>query len=124
MINVYMDDVRACPYVGWTVARTVQEVKEYLSRGIVLRLSLDHDMGACNDCIASGEHVGDMRTPETTCVLWCPHNEDGTKLVRWMIENDIWPVEKPQVHSANPVGRARMQGMIDRYWPERTQRKV
>lgn len=118
-MNVYMDDVRKCPYFGWEVARTVAEAKRYLQTGQVNYLSLDHDMGACEECVRDRKHVGDMLTPETTFMNWCPHAEDGTKLVYWMIENNVWPTVKPVVHSANPVGRARMQGMIERYWPER-----
>lgn len=121
IINLYVDDVRQCPFPGWTVARTVEAAKSYLARpGYVKHLSLDHDLGACADCERQRKHVGDMLTPETTFMNWCPHAEDGTKLVYWMIENNCWSTEKPVVHSANPVGAARMRGMIERYWPERT----
>ncbi len=118
LIDVFVDDVRDAPK-GWMIARTVSEAKLYLSKYRVRRLSLDHDLGACADCWAKGKNVGDMLTPETTFFNWCPHNEDGTKLVRWIIETGNWPQEKPTVHSANPVGAARMRGMIDRYWDER-----
>lgn len=119
MMDVYMDDMRTPPTVGWIVVRTIEEVKELLRRGVVYNLSLDHDMGACEECVKAHRDVGDFSTPETTFVSWCRHAEDGTKLVHWMIETGNWPVEKPTVHSMNPVGRARMKGMIDRYWGER-----
>lgn len=88
--------------------------------GAVDRCSLDHDMGACEACIQSGAHIGKMNTPDQTFYNWCPHHEDGTKLVQWMIETGHWPRQKPSVHSANPVGAERMRGLINRYWPERT----
>jgi hypothetical protein len=113
--NLYMDDVRPIP-IGWIGARTVAETKAHLARGLVDRLSLDHDMGACEECTKQRKDVGDMLTPETTFMSWCPHHEDGTKLVHWMIEKDIWSRQMPTCHSANPVGRARMEGMIQRYW--------
>lgn len=116
MIDVYMDDIRPAPD-GWMVSRTVADTKLRLEAGIVRRLSLDHDMGACPACEGTGKHVGDMSAPETTFFNWCPHHEDGTALVRWMIEQNIWPQQKPTVHSMNPVGAARMRSMIDRYWP-------
>lgn len=109
-----MDDVRPCP-VGWTVARTVEEAQRLLSTGVD-RCSLDHDMGACESCIAKGEHVGDMATPETTFMNWCPHAMDGTKLVRWMVETGTWPTQKPVVHSANPNGSDRMRSLIDKFF--------
>ena len=115
-INVFMDDVRVPP-IGWVCTRTVSETQELLRKGVVEHLSLDHDMGACDECIRERRDVGDMLTPETTFFSWCKHASDGTKLVQWMIETNTWPRKKPTVHSANPVGRQRMQGMIERYWP-------
>lgn len=118
-MNVYMDDVRKCPFIGWTVVRTVEECQRLLLTGEVEHLSLDHDMGACEECVKDNKHIGDMQGDRTTFYNWCPHVLDGTKLVYWMIENNVWPKEKPEVHSANPVGRDRMRGMIDRYWQDR-----
>lgn len=114
-MKLYMDDVRPCPD-GWRVARTIDDAKLLLSTGTVIYASLDHDMGACDDCIAKGAHVGDMATPETTFLNWCPHVPDGTALVRWMVETGTWPEFKPTVHSANPLGRARMQGLIHSFF--------
>jgi hypothetical protein len=116
-INLYMDDVRSCPYVGFLTVRTVEDAMLHLSvPDHVNRCSLDHDMGSCADCQATQADIGDMRTPETTFMRWCPHVLDGTKLVRWMVETGHWPLQKPVVHSANPVGRARMQALIDQFF--------
>ena len=55
----------------------------------------------------------------------CSHFGTGYDLCLWMAEHGIWPAEKPTVHSMNPVGRKRMQGVIDRYFvpcPERDNR--
>ena len=119
MINLFVDDVRVCPYAGWVTVRTIAEAQRFLATGEVASMSLDHDMGACEACIAARQDMGDMLTPETTFVSWCPHAEDGSALVRWMIETGHWSKLKPTVHSANPVGAARMRGMIERYWDER-----
>jgi len=116
VFNLYVDDVRECPWPDWKVARTIEDAKLFLKTGEVCQLSLDHDMGACAACIARGLHVGDMKTPATTFSNWCPHYEDGTKLVHWMIETGHWSKMCPIVHSANPVGRTRMCGMIVRYF--------
>lgn len=116
-MNLYVDDLRECPYEGWITARTSAAAKEWLKAGAVEQCSLDHDLGACESCQRTHADVGDMQTPETTFFSWCEHGEDGTKLVYWMIETGYWPKFKPTVHSANPVGAHRMRGMIDRYWP-------
>lgn len=115
MVRLYMDDVRPCPD-GWTAARTVEEAQVWLSAHAVDACSLDHDMGACDACIATGAHVGDMATPETTFLYWCPHVMDGTKLVRWMVETGNWSTQKPTVHSMNPAGAKRMRDLIDQFY--------
>ena len=118
MFDVYMDDLRNPPD-GWKLCRTIEDTVALLEDGQVRNLSLDHDMGACYTCERTGKHIGDMRTDATTFMNWCPHADDGTKLVQWMVSNDVWPSEKPTVHSMNPVGAARMRGLIDTYWPLR-----
>jgi hypothetical protein len=115
-LNVYMDDVRQCPYAGWSVVRTIEEMMVLLTHERVDRCSLDHDMGSCDGCKRGRRDIGDMLTPETTFMHWCPHALDGTKLVRWMIETGHWSLTKPLVHSANPVGTKRMREDIDRYF--------
>jgi hypothetical protein len=115
MFDLYVDDLRVCPD-GWKVARTIEDAKQLLLTGEVAACSLDHDMGACADCIRQNLHVGDMTTPATTFLNWCPHAADGTSLVRWMVETGTWPKHFPLVHSANPNGRMRMLGLIDRFY--------
>lgn len=88
MIYLWLDDVRLPPK-GWTWVKTVAKAKQQLLTGQVIAASLDHDLGEL---------------------------EDGTDLVEWMAEQNVWPSRKPIVHSANPVGAARMRQIIDRYW--------
>lgn len=111
-MKLFVDDIREAPDDSWTVARTVADAKLHLATGEVIFVSLDHDMGACVDCTASGAHVGDQRTPDTTYVNWCQHAEDGYALVMWMIENRHIP-QLVRVHSMNPVGKARMIAALD-----------
>jgi len=47
----------------------------------------------------------------------CACHDTGYDLVKWMAENEVWPKNKPTVHSDNPVGRKNMLGVIDRYGP-------
>ncbi len=109
-MKLFVDDVRPCPD-GWMLARTVSDAQLLLATGEVTRVSLDHDMGACDKCKASGADVGDMQTPESTFCHWCPHAVDGTFLARWMVEHGHVPPEW-SVHSMNPVGRKRMVDIL------------
>lgn len=60
--------------------------------GIGDTMSLDHDLGG----------------------------DDTTRpIVRWMCENEVW-AKGIRVHSANPVGRDWIEGMVVRYAPTGT----
>jgi len=109
-----MDDRRTCPD-GWKLARTVEDAMLFLATGDVDACTLDHDMGACPDCVAKKQDIG------VGFYSWCPHVLDGTKLVRWMVETGNWPKRKPMVHSANPDGRRRMLDMIDQFYGQPAQ---
>jgi hypothetical protein len=91
-MHLWVDDIRPAPE-GWTHARTCAEAQTHLATGTVERCSLDHDLGP---------------------------GQDGTDLVVWIVETGHWPRDRPAVHSANPVGAARMTGLIDRYGPYNT----
>ena len=90
-IRVWLDDVRDAPE-GWTRAYTAQEAIALLEAGGVVEISLDHDLG-----------------DETTCGT-------GYQVATWIEEavatrGFVPPTIK--VHSANVVGRERMQRAIE-----------
>lgn len=114
-IVMFLDDVRTPPLPSWTLFKTVEEAQELLRAGRVKWASLDHDLGACDECTEKGAHIGDMQTPETTFYNHCSHAKSGYDLCVWMAETGHWPDYKPVVHSANPVGSERMRGVIERY---------
>lgn len=109
-MNVYLDDVRQPP-IGWVLVRTLAEAKLILSSGHVERLSLDHDLGWCEQCSLDTRVLG-----YATVIGSCEHVGTGYDLVCWMEETGNWPLQKPTVHSANPVGAARMRQAIERSW--------
>ena len=87
-MNVYLDDVRSGPVSpDWVIVRGVDNAMILLQQGLVNDLSLDHDMG--------------------------PNEATGYELLCWMEENNIWPSGNVSVHSANPVGAAKMHQAID-----------
>lgn len=118
-ISLWLDDVRPAPD-GWTRVKTVDEAKFYLSLedGRVQRASLDHDLGACEDCTAV-EHTVPYGNPWNGCMPNCSHFGTGYDLVCWMEETGHWPIEKPVVHSMNPEGARRMRQVIDKEWRDR-----
>lgn len=117
-INLWLDDVRDprdYGAIGYVWVKTVEEAQRVLMTRTVKRASLDHDLGACELCSV-------VERNQTDGPLWdgmmpnCEHFGTGYTLCLWMAETGHWPVEKPVVHSANPVGRDRMRGVIERYF--------
>jgi hypothetical protein len=132
-INLYLDDMRPAPE-GWVLVKTVAEAQEVIKLHNVQLMSLDHDLGACLDCylkagvlLPDGFDFSDLESLEMAQNEWleadsyrsmpnCEHFGTGYQLVLWMAESDLWPAVKPNVHSANSVGRENMKAVIDRYY--------
>jgi len=85
-VKIYLDDVRDAP-PGWQRAYWPDEVIALLQQGGVTDLSLDHDLG--DDARGTGYDV----------ITWI----EEAVVTRGFIPPAI------VIHSANPVGRARMQ---------------
>lgn len=100
---MWLDDVRPAPE-GWVHVTSVEEAKRWLLSGRVEKASLDHDLGACDNCIRT-----DFRC---AAKLGCPHVPNGYDLVCWMHDNNVWPRKRPSVHSANPIGKQKMLDLI------------
>jgi hypothetical protein len=112
MFDLWLDDLRPAPD-GWMHVTTVEEEQKYLCRGVVRRASLDHDLGVCSRCY-NGTPERWLEEHGYQSMPHCEHFGTGYSLVRWMEAIDCWPLEKPTVHSANPVGRAKMEAVIER----------
>ena len=90
-MKIFLDDTRAAPE-GWILVRTAREAIAALEAGAVTELSLDHDLGG-DDTVGTGHDV----------LVWI---EEAVALRGF---------EPPSlsVHSANIVGRQRMQQAIE-----------
>ena len=91
-MKIWVDDIRPIPegYVGTkSVNETIQLIIEAENKGQIIELlDLDHDLG----CYAA----------------------DAIKILDFLAERETYyPI---RVHTANPVGRANMERMIQRYW--------
>ena len=97
---LYVDDIRNPPDiqgVSWDIARSFLDAIEKLSNIDYDGVSLDHD-------IASYDENGREMT--------------GYDIALWLAErkyNNKYVPQNIQVHSANPVGRERIEGVIKRY---------
>lgn len=121
-MKLWLDDLRDPKVngaIGFAWAKNYDEAFAILKTGNITFASLDHDIGACQNCIEKLLHIGDTKTAETTFYNWCPHVNSGYDLVSWMEDNNIWPVDGVTVHSMNPIGRLRMKQIIDRHYQNR-----
>ena len=103
-INLFVDDERE-PLPGWVWVKNYLDAIRVLENPNVriVRMSLDHDLGLCPHC-------------QALPIENCRHPQTGYDLTLWCAEHEKWSVEKPEVHSQNPVGRKSMLATIDRYW--------
>ena len=93
MPKLYLDDIRNPKTKGWTIVRNYYEfVKEIDEHGLPDEISFDHDLGE------------DAKT--------------GYDCAKWLCEycwmNGI-PIPPYNVHSANPVGRDNIIGILKSY---------
>jgi hypothetical protein len=100
-MKLWLDDIRE-PWrfgcVGWEWAKTVEEAIALLETGLVTEADLDHDL---SEKATLGDWSGELT---------------GYTVVCWMEEHDCWPIDGVKVHSQNPVGRERMQRVINRHY--------
>ena len=93
-MRVWLDDLREAP-PGWVRVRTPEEAIALLETGEVTEMSLDHDLGLVD---------GDRERTGYDVLLWL---EREVAEGRW-----VFPLPEIGVHSANPVGRARMERAV------------
>jgi hypothetical protein len=89
-INLFLDDLRPCPE-GFMLARNVKEAMYYMKNYHINILSLDHDLGE--------------------------NEPTGYDFTIWMVGYGMW-ADKIYLHTSNPVGRANMYQLLDRYKPD------
>jgi hypothetical protein len=111
LIDLWLDDMRPAP-MGWLHVKTVEDAKLHLEAGRVRNLSLDHDLGACKDCLKGRSPEQWLHETNYTQMPNCDHFGTGYTLVCWMEETGRWSREIPRIHTANPVGRKNMAAAI------------
>lgn len=93
--KLFLDDIRPAPDATWTIARSYDEAVAIVDAyGFPDTVSFDHDLG------------------EDTMT--------GVSFARFLVDLDLDKATMPAsftytVHSANPVGRDNIVGLLDRY---------
>jgi hypothetical protein len=93
--KLYLDDLRTPKSDGWVVVRSYDEAVAYVeANGFPQAVSFDHDLGA--------------------------GTKTGMDFARYLVEKDLDRNCMPDnfeynIHSANPVGRANIDGLLLRY---------
>jgi hypothetical protein len=97
-LKLWVDDLRTPPDASWVWITTPIVAIWMLDNHYITEISLDHDLG-----IDIAGNIGDTLTTRP--------------IVLWMCgDAGYWP-RKVHVHTANPVGREWLEGMIERYKP-------
>jgi hypothetical protein len=100
VIKLWVDDIRVPPpgYDVW--ARTNKAARAILSTGIVVEVSLDHDMGL---------HEYDPTEEDAELRRGTDAEDDGVKLATWLVGIPEYKIPREiTIHSWNPVGAKRM----------------
>lgn len=94
-VKIWVDDIRPVP-LGYEGTKSVDETIILIEKieadgGEVEMLDLDHDLGD-----------------------YARFGGDAIKILDYLAEREtFYPIS---IHKANPVGRANMERMIERYW--------
>ncbi len=93
-MKIWLDDVRPAP-IGYTLVHSVNEAINLIKNTPINEIELidiDHDLG---------DYAND--------------GGDGINLVDYLLGMGLlFPMV---IHTMNPVGRANIQRILDRYWP-------
>ena len=85
-MKLWVDDIRIAP-AGWSRACNYDEAIALITSNKIEAVSLDHDLG---------------------------EEKDGADILQFMCQNDKVP-DIVLFHTANPVGRAEMESMLEAY---------
>ena len=95
IVRLWLDDVRdpvTHGHIGWLWVKTYEEAIEAFQKYDVIEASLDHDLGPLSA-------IGIENDVELS----------GYDVVKWMEENNVYPIYGVSVHSMNPIGAKRMK---------------
>ncbi len=113
-MNVYLDDMRKPPS-GWYLSTSVAETIRLLEQGVIDKLSLDHDLGACEVCMQGKSIEQWMIEDNFESMPNCEHVGTGYDVLLW-IEEEVYTrgfgPPDINIHTANPVARTKMEAAL------------
>jgi hypothetical protein len=125
MYYLWVDDMRPIR-PDWVDVAAVEIAKNYDEAiAAMLRtefdvVSLDHDLGACDACMNGRTPDQWLQESNYQSMPHCSHAKTGYDILWWMTltkeANPGWGPKEILIHTANPVGRKNMQGVLARYW--------
>lgn len=102
------------------VAKNYDEAISAMLRTDFDVVSLDHDLGACDACMNGRTADQWLQESNYQSMPHCEHMKTGYDILMWMTERRVNDIHKGPleilIHTANPVGRKNMQGVLKRYW--------
>ena len=108
-MRLWLDDCRdprQYSHMTWYWAKTAEEAIKILRTGQVEFASLDHDL--TDEQMTRGGVLGQ---------IYEDGHKSGYDVVEFLEQHpEFWPLNGVKVHSANPVGKMRMQQVIDRHY--------
>lgn len=106
--SLWLDDERLPPD-GWDCAKNAPGAIMLLATGKYKRVSLDHDLGACKQCLAQA----DAGIPTECC-----HNGTGYDVIKWLEEaaftDESFVPPFITIHTMNAAMRVKMQRVADK----------
>lgn len=111
-MKLWLDDERLPPDDTWVWAKTAPDAIEHLKSGVVVEVSLDHDLAAehYDPAMYEGVEAYDALREGFSALT-------GYDVVKWMAENTVWP-SVIRVHTMNPAGGLAMRQVINRWAPD------
>ena len=108
-MKLWLDDYRdpgKYSKLEWTWVKTAEDAVKILRTGQVEFASLDHDL--TDEQMVRGGTLGQ---------IYEDGHKSGYDVVEFLEQHpEFWPRDGVNVHSANPVGKKRMQQIIDRHY--------
>lgn len=103
---IWLDDERPFPYYDAVPRSAVAVVK-----------SVNHAKQTINDIESKVKDASFILDLDHDLGEFASDGGDGYELIVWLIESGRnYDDYKVKVHTMNPVGRERMEGLVDRYW--------
>jgi hypothetical protein len=114
--KLYLDDIRTPKSDGWEIVRSYEGFVEWITNnGVPDEISFDHDLSRehINFYFENGGHENPPNPQETVF-----NEKTGYDAAKWLCQycllNSI-PLPLWNVHSANPVGRDNIEGLLKNF---------